>query len=180
VKVILFCSISIDGKIARNVNDDLWWTGRADKKMFAELSRKIGVVIFGRRTYDQMLLIYRRLGRMDRLTKNRLIKVMTRKVKSSRFVEEQVEFTNNSPKDVLRELEDRGFGGVVIGGGAQINCLFLKQDLVDEIWLSLAPVLLGKGLDLVVSDRFLDKRMKLLKIEKIDADGVILKYRVLK
>ncbi len=52
----------------------------------------------------------------------------------------------HDPAVVVRELQDRGVGHLMIEGGATINAAFLAQGLVDELVVYLAPTLLGSGI----------------------------------
>lgn len=49
------------------------------------------------------------------------------------------------PQAVLAELASVGIDHAMIEGGASIATAFLREDLVDEIWLYQAPTLLGAG-----------------------------------
>ncbi|MET1034338.1 MAG: bifunctional diaminohydroxyphosphoribosylaminopyrimidine deaminase/5-amino-6-(5-phosphoribosylamino)uracil reductase RibD [Arthrobacter sp.] len=51
----------------------------------------------------------------------------------------------HSPADVLRELAALGIDHAMVEGGAGIATAFLAEDLVDELWLYQAPLLLGVG-----------------------------------
>ena len=52
LKVILLMALTVDGKIAKTSDHYPDWTGRGDKRLFAEISRRAGLVIMGSKTYD--------------------------------------------------------------------------------------------------------------------------------
>ncbi|MDJ0318071.1 bifunctional diaminohydroxyphosphoribosylaminopyrimidine deaminase/5-amino-6-(5-phosphoribosylamino)uracil reductase RibD [Arthrobacter antibioticus] len=52
----------------------------------------------------------------------------------------------HDPAAVVRELQERGVGHLMIEGGAKINAAFLARGLVDELIVYLAPTLLGSGI----------------------------------
>ncbi|GHD01360.1 bifunctional diaminohydroxyphosphoribosylaminopyrimidine deaminase/5-amino-6-(5-phosphoribosylamino)uracil reductase RibD [Zhihengliuella salsuginis] len=54
------------------------------------------------------------------------------------------------PSEALAELGSLGIAHVMIEGGASIASAFLAADLVDEIWLYQAPLMLGAGRAAVV------------------------------
>lgn len=65
-------------------------------------------------------------------------------------------------------------------GGAEINAVFLKADLVDEISIVIGPVIDGNRNVLTFvgtenTDGF-PKYFKLKEVEKLDNNGVILRY----
>ena len=53
------------------------------------------------------------------------------------------------------------FGKRRLGGGSQINALFMERGLVDEISLTVEPLIFGLGVDLFRGLQF-DVRAKLL------------------
>ncbi|MBG6085720.1 bifunctional diaminohydroxyphosphoribosylaminopyrimidine deaminase/5-amino-6-(5-phosphoribosylamino)uracil reductase RibD [Zhihengliuella flava] len=52
---------------------------------------------------------------------------------------------SRDPRAVLAELASVGIDHAMIEGGASIATAFLREDLVDEIWLYQAPLVLGSG-----------------------------------
>ena len=50
--VTLLMALTLDGKIAKDPDHYPDWTGKEDKKLFAEISKKAGVVIMGSKTFD--------------------------------------------------------------------------------------------------------------------------------
>jgi dihydrofolate reductase len=68
---------------------------------------------------------------------------------------------------------------VVVAGGANIVQQYLAAELIDELNVSVAPVLLGEGARLF--DNLGDTDLQLQQVRAIDAPGVThLKYRVLR
>jgi riboflavin biosynthesis pyrimidine reductase len=47
---------------------------------------------------------------------------------------------------LMRELQGRGFKKILLLGGGQVNSLFYSEACVDELKLTIAPILLGKNL----------------------------------
>jgi diaminohydroxyphosphoribosylaminopyrimidine deaminase/5-amino-6-(5-phosphoribosylamino)uracil reductase len=56
-----------------------------------------------------------------------------------------LQLATHDPADVLAELANRGIGHAMIEGGATVASAFLRADLVDELVLYLAPLMLGAG-----------------------------------
>lgn len=164
----MVCGISINGMIAKNSEDNLSWTGSEDKKWFAAVSREAGVIIMGNKAFKQI----------NRPLTGRLIKVMVLPGEEGENVENQVEYTSKKPVEVIEELKNRGYEKVIIGGGAMINSLYLKANLIDEIWLSVIPVVFGGGVNLVANDLQAEKQLELIGTEKIGENGIAVKYRV--
>lgn len=162
---------TVDGIIARNENHNTFsWNSVEDQKHFRELSKKIGTVIEGSNTF---------LAAKQQALKERNNIVLTRNPDKFQATD-YVTFMSGSPKEVVAELEARGIKEAAIIGGATINGLFLKDNLADDIYLTIEPKLFGKGLHF--SEGFeLDLDLKLLSMEKLNEKGtLLLHYEILK
>ena len=56
-----------------------------------------------------------------------------------------VHLDTHDPREALTRLRDRGAAHVLVEGGPTVAAAFLAADLVDELWLYQAPLLLGEG-----------------------------------
>lgn len=169
MKVIIYCAVTLNGKIAKNQSDPLDWTTAEDKKLFAAETKKAGVVVMGHNTF-------RSIGRP---LKNRLNVVLTSRNKDSENLPGLLEYTSQKPEQILETLKGRGFKKIFVIGGSVINTLFLKEDLVNEIWLTLSPRIFGSGINLV-ADGYLEKEFNLLSVEKMAEGFVMVKYEIIK
>ncbi len=167
MKLILLMAVTADGKIARDAAHFPDWTGRADKKLFVEVTRKSGVLIMGSKTFDT-------IGKPLPGRKNI---VMTRNT-ARRSQWENLVFTNQAPRNLLADLEKQGYHQAVLAGGATINTLFARAHLIDEIRLTIAPLVFGRGLSLFSAE--LEMPLRLAHVKQLD-DGLIhAVYRVRK
>jgi dihydrofolate reductase len=168
-KVILLMAITLDGKIAKHTNQLADWTSRADKKIFVSETKKAGVIIMGRTTYDTI----------GRPLPGRLNIVMDLEADLAQNIAGVLEFTNSQPRELVQQLERRGFQQIILGGGATVNGLFLKENLIDEIWLTVEPKVFGEGLSLFKGvDVNLD--LELIEIKQLDKNVIQLRYKVIK
>jgi len=165
MKVILVMALTLDGKIARNVNDKVDWTGKQDKKKFVRITRKAGVMIMGSRTFDA-------IGKVLPGRKNI---VLTRNT-DRHSNDDNLVFTDKSPAVILKELEEEGFKEAALIGGSIINSMFALLDLIDEIHVTIVPKLFGRGLSLFKDT--LETHLQLLDVDRIDDDYLLLKYAV--
>ncbi|MFA5925936.1 MAG: dihydrofolate reductase family protein [Parcubacteria group bacterium] len=166
MKIILMMAVTADGKIAKNSDHFPDWTSREDKKMFASVSREHGVVIMGEKTFKTF----------PKPLPERLNVVFTLEKDLPEM--ENVKWVTGEPEKVLEQLEKEGHKSAILGGGAYLNTQFLKNKLIDEIWLTVEPKIFGDGLGVFGGDFDID--LKLLNVEKINEDSVVLKYQVLK
>jgi dihydrofolate reductase len=165
MKVTLMMAVTADGLIARNHSHFPDWTCRADKRLFKQLTQKAGVVIFGSRTYDTIA----------KPLPERLNVIMTRKPERYRPQKNLMLFSE-SPARLLEVLADKGYGEVILAGGAIINTLFIKPALVDELLLTISPKLFGQGIRLFSEP--LDLELKLLNVDQLEKSTLVLRYKV--
>ncbi len=169
MKIILLMAITLDGKIAKHATQLTDWTSQADKKNFVEETKKAGVIIMGKSTYDTI----------GRPLPNRLNIVLTSKPNIEQNIPQQLEFTNLPPVELIKQLNARGYSEIILGGGATINSLFLKENLIDEIWLTIEPKIFGEGLSLFKNaDVNLD--LELTEIKHLDDNVIHVRYKIKK
>lgn len=159
-KVVLFIAMSLDGYIAAE-EDSLEWLfqveGEGDNG-YSEFYETIDTIILGRRTYDWII---------DKEGDNFPYKdakcyVYTNTYKGKN---EFVEFVNEEPVSfVSRIKEDEGKNIWIVGGGKLLQD-FIKQDLVDEFIVTVAPVLVGSGIPLFHKID-MQKELQLLSIKR--------------
>ena len=166
MKVTMVMAMTLDGKIARESDHPVNWTGKEDKKKFVQITKRSGVMIMGSRTFDT-------IGRVLPGRKNI---VMTRN-KARKSCGDLI-FTDKAPERILEDLSDQGFKEVALIGGAVINSLFIEADLIDEIYISVVPILFGRGLSLF--DCEINTRLELINTETIADHSLVLRYRVKK
>jgi dihydrofolate reductase len=165
MKIILMMAMTADGKIAKTSDHFPDWTSKEDKKMFAEATKKHGVVIMGESTFKTF----------PKPLPDRLNVVFTLEKDPSET--ENVKWVSGEPEKVLEELERGGYKSAILGGGANLNAQFLKKKLIDEIWLTIEPKIFGDGLGIFSGD--FDQDLKLIGFEKINEDSVVVKYEVI-
>lgn len=62
-----------------------------------------------------------------------------------------IHLTTHDPAEALQHLRERGVSHVLVEGGPTVSAAFLAADLVDELWLYQAPLILGDGAASVAS-----------------------------
>jgi dihydrofolate reductase len=165
MKVIAIAAITADGMIARDAQHYTNWTSKADKQMFAAASRQAGVIILGRRTFQTF----------PKPLKDRLQMVLTTHPEAFASMPGSVEYTAAAPAEMLHGLEARQFSEVIIGGGASVYRQFIEAGLVDELWLTVEPVLFGEGISLLGAGS-VDVHLHLLHVAPLSGDTLQLKY----
>ena len=163
------CAITLDGKIAKNSGEFINWTGSEDKKIFARETKKSGVVIMGNNTYKTI----------GRPLKDRLNVVLTSNTVNKTSQKGVLEFTSHSPSEIQHDLVTRGFKKVFVIGGGEVNALFMKIGLIDEVWLTVVPKVFGKGISLF-GDFDGDVALEFISCERLANGLIFVKYRILR
>ncbi|MGD9822818.1 dihydrofolate reductase family protein [Desulfobacter sp.] len=167
MEVILLMASTVDGKIARNSSQFVDWTGKADKKYFVEQTQKAGVMIMGSKTYDTI----------GKPLPGRLNIVMTRD-KSRQSDQDNLVFTDLSPARILEDLELEGYTSAVLVGGATVNSLFARDNLITQVHLTIVPRLFGSGLSIFAPPLDLDLGLTLESSQAFGEGNILLIYRV--
>ena len=142
--VTLHMVASLDGIIAKLDNDVSWLDSSGDfyEDGIADDSDDdvaIDCFVLGSRTYEHALELGWPYG--DTPT----VVTTTRTLPSTR---KSVEFYSGNLKSLVNERLAPRFANIWLVGGAMLCGSFLKLGLVDEIRVSIVPVLLGEGLRL--------------------------------
>jgi dihydrofolate reductase len=162
ITCFLIAALSADGYIAKDDKHSPFnWNSKEDKKRFIELTKKAGVVVMGSNTF----------ATLPGLLKERVNIVYSR---SKKF--EGAETTNKSPVELLKELESRGFKEVAICGGAQVYTLFMKAKVVDRLFLTIEPILFGKGIGIFNDDLLF--HLDLVGASQGEKGALLLEYKV--
>ncbi|WP_159800447.1 dihydrofolate reductase family protein [Flavobacterium sp. MK4S-17] len=149
-KISLFIAMSLDGYIAKP-NDDLSFLKLVEKEGedygYAEFMSKIDTIIIGRRTYDYVL---REIGASHYDNGQRDVYVITRTKRPK--VGRTVFYTGNLT-ELIDRLKSESGKNIYCDGGAEVINELLKHDLIDELIISIIPVLLGNGTKLFKDGR---------------------------
>ena len=173
MKIINVMVMSVDGKTTRSQRADISeWTSQEDKKYFQEVMASAPCLIMGRNTYEAA-------KKAMQLSPRTLRVVVTHNPDDykAQAVPDQLEFTDEDPVRLISNLTNRGFDEVHLLGGETLNAEFLKNNLIDELWLTLEPVMLGVGNGLSGGNE-LDQKLHLLSSQQLNNRGtLLLKYR---
>ena len=173
MKVILYMAISVNGMIARK-NDLTDWSEEESESYMAKV-KECGNIIIGRRTYELMQEDENQDADIDALGNPQIVVLSTG---SSLKNDDKVEFVNN-PREAVDFLNEKGFKVAMVAGGGQVDTVFVKSGLVDEIFLDIEPVIFGEGIPLF-NPFGLEINLELVGTKKIGKNGVQLHYKVLK
>jgi dihydrofolate reductase len=168
MKVILYMAISANGMVAKT-DDDTSWVSKDEWDSFSLTVRTAGCLIVGHRTYNI-------LTKQPEFAEFKDIKLVV--VSQEDFVTLTPDhLIAHSPKEALEILKD--FKEAVVAGGGALNASFMEENLVDEIFLDIEPIILGQGIPLF-RDKDFERNLKLIGNKNISENEIQLHYQVLK
>jgi dihydrofolate reductase len=140
---ILYIAISLDGFVA-GVNDDISWLFRYNDVDygFDAFFCGIGAIIQGRRAYEvEIKNGWETPSPVPTF-------VLSHHLPECKPQRGNLVFTDEDISEVLKKAKQQTSKDVWIEGGANVAQQFLDRDLIDEIVLSIVPVILGDGIRL--------------------------------
>lgn len=176
MKVVAIVVASINGKITRRSESNIYsWTSKEDSDFFFSKISASKLIVMGSSTYEAV--------RDDiKLKKKKLRIVMTKT--PQKYSKEKLagilEFSSEDPLVLVHRLEKKGYRKMLLVGGSKIYASFLKEKLIDEIYLTIEPLIFGDGKDLFSKGDF-EASLSLVHVEKLNTRGtLLLKYKVKK
>jgi dihydrofolate reductase len=143
--VSVYIAISLDGFIARK-NGDLDWLDAASSTVtegedcgYAAFMDSVDVLVMGRNSYEKV----RSLGDWPYQDKP-VIVLSSKQLEIPPSISNTVSHSSESPKELCSRLSQEGVKRIYIDGGITIQG-FLSAGLVNDITITLIPVVLGGG-----------------------------------
>lgn len=168
MRVVLYMATSINGLVTRG-EDDSDWVAESDWDEFYRLAKETGIIVMGRRTYEIF---------GDEFPVKEVVNVvMTGKSELIARSSDVAIFSDATPSGVLELADQKGFKEILLVGGTELNTSFFQEDLVDEVYLSVHPVVFARGLPLIGEIEY-EKQLELLGVKEIAGGLVQLHYKV--
>lgn len=145
-KVILFIAISLDGYIADGNGQVDWLNGQDSTAVpdnsYDEFIKTVDTIVLGWNTYYQI---------MTELSPNQWVYngmssyvVTHKKLRST----SEIQFVNENPCELVTRLKQQRGKNIWICGGANLAQQLIRENLIDQFYISVIPILLGKGVPL--------------------------------
>jgi dihydrofolate reductase len=167
--IIAIAAMTMDGRIARHSGEFTGWTSSEDKDILHEHLDRSDVIVVGNNTYKTA---------EGPLSKRNCI-VFTRSVPAVLRRSEKLLLYN--PEGASLSVVLGEYCTVALLGGTQVYTWFLERDLIDEMYLTIEPVVFGNGLN--IFDRKndeMDVKFSLASVRQLNTNGsVLLHYRKL-
>ena len=178
--------VSLDGFVAGPKGEMDWIRVDADIFDYAsEATRKADLALYGRVTYQMMDAYWPTAADNPKASKHdiehsawykKVDKVVLSRSMAGQNIPKVTVVSGDLRAQIGKFKEKQGGDIVVFGSPSAVHSL-MKEDLLDEIWLFVNPVLLGKGIPMF---KDIDGRKTLkLDLEKRFSTGVVMvKYEV--
>jgi len=144
MKTIVFVGTSLDGFIARADGEFDWLSAFANDeaiRAYEELINRIDAIVIGRGTFEKVLSF------PTWPYEKQVFVLSTSMTEAPESVKNKVTILSMDPGALLSYLSSIGYSTIYIDGGKVIQA-FLKEDLVDELIISKAPIIIGSGIPL--------------------------------
>lgn len=167
MKVFIIAAVTADGLMgAHETHRSLDWRSKEDSRFFIDTTKASGVMVMGAATYKTF--------RLKRAPPGRRLIVYTHHPEE--IVGENIETTSEDPRALVDRLANEGYESLAVCGGAMVNSMFLDAGLVDEMYLTVEPVLFGAGVPLLRNAT--QRPLALLDCTKLNDSTLLLRYTV--
>lgn len=145
-RVVLFIAMSLDGYIADEKGNVDWLMGQEpgkdDMESYDEFIKDISTVVMGWNTYHQLIT---ELSPDKWIYSGLKSYVLTHRNLPE---EEEIEFADEDVCKLVQKLKETSPKDIWICGGAAVVQPLIKENLVDQYYISVIPTILGGGVRL--------------------------------
>lgn len=171
MRVILAMAISPNGLIARDNGQEDWLPSEGWDEFLVEAKRFKNIVM-GRETYELVTKLYPNYN-FDNVEADHKVIVTTQPDFDSPAGYHVV----HTPEEAIDFVASNGLDQLLLLGGGKLNTSFIQKHLLDEIWLTITPYILGRGRSFISPAEF-DLPLSLIEYKGLSRGRVLVKYRV--
>jgi dihydrofolate reductase len=174
MKVTLIAALTTDGFIGRDKDHtSTQWTSKEDAAHFRATTKELGVMVMGRTTYET---IGRPLPGRTTIVYSRSA---PQKLEQD-TTHENLFHTSLTPQELVEALATRGHSQLAVCGGSSIYRLFMEAGVVDELQLTIEPILFGGGIKLFDTAFSENMQLHLDTVTKLSEQTLLLTYQTKK
>ena len=169
-KVILFIAMSLDGFVAKS-DGDISFLSMVEKAGedygYSKFLESADTIVIGRKTYEKILS----MG-IEQPYGDRKVIVLTRNPHPET---DQINYFSGNLQDLILTLKSQKGKHIYCDGGAETIHQLLLDDLIDEMIISVIPILLGNGVRLF-GQNSPERKLHLIKSTSFEKGLVQLHY----
>jgi len=167
-KIILGLAISLDGFI-EGPNGEFDWCFTDQDYGMSEFFTHIDSLFIGRKTYELMQAMGENASPGFPKMKEFIFSNSLKEVKPGAIL------VNSDAAEAARKIRQEPGKDIWLFGGASLTAYFLEHGLIDHLWLSVHPILLGTGKRLFPESEH-RTRLQLIEAKTYNTGLVSLKY----
>jgi dihydrofolate reductase len=183
-KLIFFMHTSLDGFVA-GLKGEMNWI-YVDEDMFdfvATMTDKADTALYGRVTYEMMQNYWPEAGAQPNASRhdkehsawyNKVSKIVLSRTLSEKGLHNTIVISDHLSEKINKIKEQNGKNILIFGSPSASHSL-MRLGLIDEFWLFVNPILLGKGIPLFKDVAEITK-LKLLETKTFAGGVVALHY----
>lgn len=162
-------AVTLDGFISHRSGNKVDWTSKEDFAHLQAMEDKADVLVLASTTF--------KIAQKNLEKKKRNCIVLTTKVNGMEEKNSRLVLLNPKKESLQKFVEQKGYKKVCVLGGRKAYTHCLEHGLVDEIFLTIEPVIFGQGISMF--DKPLrEQKLKLVSVKKLNKHGtVLLQYR---
>lgn len=159
-RYIAFIAASVDGRISLSRNTLPHWTSKEDWQFCQKSLSRSDAVVVGRNTYQAAA---ERMRKRNTFVLSSRPKTVTRRG--------TVTFVNPVSVNLAKLLE--GYKSVAVLGGGAVYRFMLESGLLDEVFVTVEPLIFGRGKEMFVGATR-TTRVSLLSVRRLNRIGTLL------
>lgn len=185
-RYIAIVAVTLDGKIATHEKQFTNWTSKEDKKFMRAFLDASDVVIVGRNTYETAK---KPLSKRNCIVLTRSVRGIVQKKPNLVFINPHTKRASHSARKennarsgvgvnpqktaIAEYIKERRYKTIAILGGTQTYTYFLEHKLIDELYLTIEPVIFGNGLP-IFNGKITRQTARIISIKKLNKTGTVL------
>lgn len=185
-KLVLFMHTSLDGFVA-GPNGEMDWIN-VDEEMFdfaGKRTNEADTALYGRVTYQMMESYWPTAAHQPKATKhdiehskwyNRVAKIVLSKTLKAENLTNTTIISDNLATKINKLKKESGKDILIFGSPGAVHSL-MAENLIDDFWLFVNPVLIGQGIPLFksINDKI---KLKLVTTNAFSSGVVCLHYEI--
>ncbi len=168
-KIVLYLAMSVDGYIADEQGGVDWLGGDGSQPdapgSYPDFYKAVDAIVMGWSTYHQIVT---QLSPDSWPYEGRPCYVVTHRQQAN---QEGICFWNGELTALMDKLKAEYTGNIWICGGALVAGQLLKENRIHRLWLSVIPVVLGKGIRLFPDE--LPQALPLKPVDTQQSNGIV-------
>lgn len=162
VLCVAYVAASIDGRIAKSDSSGVDWTSKEDWNFFQRSLEKFDAVVVGHNTFK---VAEARLRKRNTIVFSKANKLN---------LDGSVVFFNPEKSDFKKFIQSQNFKKIAVLGGSQIYNFFLEHKLLDELFVTIEPVVFTTGVPMFAGRKFQNYKFSLVSVKRLNKEGTIL------